>query len=61
MSNQGLAEELLKKIIKNFENRKALSCFRDNTWGPGLAEIQLIIRFNIECFHYLFSTFSVNM
>ena len=60
ISNPELAEELLKPIIKNFENRKVLSCFIDNTWGAGLVDMQLISRFNVEGFHYVLLVFSVN-
>ena len=43
MSNQGLAEELHKPIIKNCENRKVPSCFMDNIWGPVLSRCNYAI------------------
>ena len=60
MSNQGLAEVLHKPIIKNIHNRKAPSCFIDNTWRAGPADMQLISAFNIEGFYYVLLIFSVN-
>ena len=33
MSNQQLAEELHKPIIRKLENRKVHSSFKDNIWG----------------------------
>ena len=33
MSNQELAEELHKPVIRKFEKRKIHSSFIDNTWG----------------------------
>ena len=35
VSNQELAEELYKPIIKKFEKRKAYPPFIDNIWGGG--------------------------
>ena len=37
MSNQQLAEELRKPIIKIFRKRKVYSSFKDNNWGADLA------------------------
>ena len=46
MSNQELAEELHKPMIKKFEKRKVHSSFINNIWGAGLADMQLISKFN---------------
>ena len=46
MSEQQLAEELHKPIIRNFKKRKVHSPFIDNIWGADLANIQLISTFN---------------
>ena len=42
ISNKELAEELLKKIVKKFKERKVHSSFIDNIMGVGLADMQLI-------------------
>ena len=44
--NQQLAEELHKLIIKKFEKRKVHAAFKDNIWGPDLADMQLLSRYN---------------
>ena len=46
MSDQQLAEELGKPIIRNFKKRKVHSSFIDNTWGADLADMELISKFN---------------
>ena len=46
MSDQQLAEELHKPIIRKFKKRKVHSAFADNTWGLDLADMQLTSRFN---------------
>ena len=46
MSNQQLADELHKLIIKKFKKRKIYLSFKDNIWGADLDEIQLISKFN---------------
>ena len=46
MSNQQLADELHKPIIKKFKRRKVYSSFEDNIWGADLADMQLISKFN---------------
>ena len=46
MSNQQLAEELHKPIIKKAEKRKVYSSFQDNIWGSHLDEMLLINIFN---------------
>ena len=45
MSDQQLAEELLKPIIRKFNKRKVQSPFIDNVWGADLADTQLISKF----------------
>ena len=45
MSNQQLADEFHKPIIRNFKRRKvysSYSSFKDNMWGADLADMQLI-------------------
>ena len=37
MSEQQLAEELRKQIIRKFNRRKVQSLFIDNIWGADLA------------------------
>ena len=44
--NQQLAEELHKPIIKKLEKRKVPAAFKDNIWGVGLADMQLLSRYN---------------
>ena len=46
MSNQQLANELHKPIIRKFQKRKVYSSFEDNIWGADLADIQLISKYN---------------
>ena len=46
MSNKELTEEQHKSIIRKFKNRKVCSSFRDNIWGAGLTDVQLISKFN---------------
>ena len=46
MPNKELAEELYKPIIREFERRKVYSSFIDNIWGPDLADMKLISKFN---------------
>ena len=59
MSDQQLAGELHKPIIKKFKKRKVESPFIDNIWGADLADMQLIskfskgIRFFIMCYWHL--------
>ena len=45
-SNKELVEELNKPIIRKFYKRKVHSPFFDNMWGAGLADMQLISKFN---------------
>ena len=46
MSDQQLAEELHKPIIKTFKKKKVQSHFIDNIWVTDLADMQLIKKFN---------------
>ena len=46
MSNNELAEELHKPIIRNFQEKKVHSPFIDNIWCTNLADEQLISKFN---------------
>ena len=47
-SNEELAEELHKPIIKKFKKRTVYSRFKDNIWGADLADMQLISKFHKE-------------
>ena len=42
MSNQQLANELHKPIIKKFKRRRSYLSFKDNIWAADLADMQLI-------------------
>ena len=42
LSNQQLADELHKPIIRKFKRRKISSLFKDNICGADLADMQLI-------------------
>ena len=46
MSNQQLANDLNKSIIRKFKSRKLHSFFKDKIWGADLAEMQLISKYN---------------
>ena len=46
MSNQQLAEELHKPVIRNFQEKRVYSPFKDNISGADLADMQLISKFN---------------
>ena len=46
MSNQQLADELHKPIIRKFKKREVYSSFKGNTWGPDLPDMQLISKYN---------------
>ena len=46
MQNNELAEELHKPNIRKFQERKVHSSFIDNIWGPDLADMQLLSKFN---------------
>ena len=45
ISNQQLAEELQKPIIRKFEKHKVYSSFKDNIWGAVVADMQLISKY----------------
>ena len=46
MSDQQLAEEIPKPIIRKFKKRKVHSPFIDNIWGADLADIELTSKCN---------------
>ena len=46
MSNEQLAKELHKPIIRKFKKRKVYSSFKNNIWSPDLADIKSISQFN---------------
>ena len=46
MSNQQLANELHKPIIRKFKRRRPYFPFRDKIWGIDLADMQLISKSN---------------
>ena len=46
MSDQQLAKELHKPIIRKFQQRKVKSPFTDKIWNADLADMQLISKFN---------------
>ena len=46
MSDQQLAKELHKPIIRKFNEKKAQSPFIDNIWFADLADMQLLSKFN---------------
>ena len=61
MSDQQLAEELNKWIIKKFNKRNVQSLFIDNVWGVDLTDMHLISKFNKGIvFYYVLVIFSVN-
>ena len=61
-SNQELAEELHKPIVRKFEKREVYSSFKYNIWGAALADTQLRSKFDKGFFFYYVSlTFIVNM
>ena len=46
MSNQQLANELYKPVIKKLKKSKVYSSFKDNIWGVDLADMQLTSKYN---------------
>ena len=46
MSDQQLAEELQKLIIRKFNKSKVEPSFIDNIWDADLADMQLMSKFN---------------
>ena len=58
-----LAEELHKPIIRNFKKGTVYLGFKDNIWGAGLADMQLISKFNkgyrfLLCVNDVFSKYA---
>ena len=49
ISNEELAKELHKPIIRKFEKGKVHSPCIDNIWGTDLADMHLISKFNKGC------------
>ena len=45
-SNQQLANELHKPIIKKIQERRVYSPVKDNIWGADLADMQLLNKLN---------------
>ena len=61
MSNNELAEELHKQIIRKINKRKVHSSFIDNIWGADLANMWLINKFIKEvCFLLCVIDISIN-
>ena len=58
-SKKELAEELHKPIIRKFKKRKVHLPFIDNIWGPDLADMQLISKFN-KGICFLFCVIDIN-
>ena len=58
MSDQQLAEELHKPVIRKFNKIKVQLHFTDNIWGADLADMQLISKFNKE-FRFLLCVFVI--
>ena len=62
-SNQQLADELHKPIIRKFKRRKIYSSLKDNIWGVDLADVQLISKYNkgmryVLCVSDIFSKYT---
>ena len=62
-SNQQLADELHKAIIRKFKRRKIYSSLKDNIWGVDLADVQLISKYNkgmryVLCVSDIFSKYT---
>ena len=62
-SNQQLADELHKPIIRKFKRRKIYSSLKDNIWGVDLAGVQLISKYNkgiryVLCVSDIFSKYT---
>ena len=63
MSNQQLANELHKPIIRKFKKRRVYSSFKDNVWGADSADMHLISKHNkairfLLCVINLFSKYA---
>ena len=57
-SNEQLAKESTKPLIRKFKKRNVSSGFKDNIWGADLADIQLISKFN-KRFRFLFCVIDI--
>ena len=60
ISSKEFAEELHKRVTTNFKKRNVHSLFIDNIWGPDLADIQLISKFNKGICFLLFAIYIYN-
>ena len=58
ISNKELAGEVHKLIIGKFEKRKVQLPFTDNIWGPNLADMHLISKFN-KAFRFLLCVINI--
>ena len=63
MSNQQLADELHRSIIREFKKRKVYSSLKDNIWGVDLADMKIISKYNkgikfFLCVIYLFRKYA---
>ena len=62
LSNKELVEELHKPIIRKFENQKVNLPFIDNIWTAGLADMEVISKFNEYIdFYFVLLIFVTNM
>ena len=57
-SNEQLAKESTKPLMRKFKKRNISSGFKDNIWGADLADIQLISKFN-KRFRFLFCVIDI--
>ena len=57
-TNQELAKEWHKPIIRKLEKWKVHSCFIDNIWGANLADTQLLSKLN-KGFRFLLCTIDI--
>ena len=57
-SNEQLAKESTKPLMRKFEKINVSSGFKDNIWGADLADIQLISKFN-KRFRFLFCVIDI--
>ena len=58
ISNQQLADELHKPIIKKIKRRKIYKSFKDNIWRTDFADIQLISKYN-KTIRFLLCVFDI--
>ena len=61
ISNQQLADELHKSIIRKFKKQSVYSSFKNNICGADLADMQLISKYNKGIQFYVWSILLVNM